>query len=61
MTGRIQRPNVDNKRLLLPRVGFIKIGYKTDKGYPHSVDYFIPAGKYAALFTQANNTNHISR
>ena len=29
----------------------IKIGYKNDKGYPQSVDYFIPNGKYKKLFT----------
>lgn len=30
-----------------------KIGMKNANGYPQSVDYFIPTGKYAGLFTQA--------
>lgn len=56
MNGRInhQEPNV---RLMLPRIGRIKIGKKelsrNGKEYPVSVDYFIPAGKYAGLFTKA--------
>ncbi len=52
MNGRIQRPTTD-PRLTLPRVGKVKVGKKSDKGYPMSVDYFIPSGKYAGLFTQA--------
>lgn len=51
--GRIKRPDADRGRLILPRVGFIKIGMKNANGYPQSVDYFIPVGKYAGLFTQA--------
>ena len=51
--GRIKRPDADRARLILPRVGFIKIGMKNANGYPQSVDYFIPVGKYAGLFTQA--------
>ena len=39
--------------MILPRVGQIKIGMKNANGYPRSVDYFIPTGKYAGLFTQA--------
>lgn len=53
MKGRIKRPDTDNNRLILPRVGMVKIGMKNERGYPQSVDYFIPVGKYAALFTQA--------
>lgn len=53
MKGRIKRPETQNKRLVLPRVGFIKIGMKNERGLPQSVDYFIPVGKYANLFTQA--------
>lgn len=53
MKGRIKRPDADNNRLILPRVGMVKIGMKNERGYPQSVDYFIPVGKYAALFTQA--------
>lgn len=52
MNGRIER--TDNAtRLVLPRIGKIKIGKKSEKGYPMSVDYFIPTGKYAGLFQQA--------
>jgi len=51
--GRIQRPEEINPRLILPRVGFIKTGFKTDKGLPTSTDYFIATGKYAELFKQA--------
>lgn len=53
MKGRIRRPEAEKSRLILPRVGFIKIGMKNANGYPQSVDYFIPVGKYAGLFTQA--------
>ena len=53
MKGRIKRPEAQQSRLILPRVGQIKIGIKNANGYPQSVDYFIPTGKYAGLFTQA--------
>ena len=54
MNGRItNRPSTEQSRLALPRVGFIKIGYKDGNGYPRSTDYFIPAGKYASMFTKA--------
>lgn len=57
MKGRINRPTPGVKRVVLPRVGFIKVGYKekaaNGKEYPKSVDYFIPTGKYAGLFTKA--------
>lgn len=56
MNGRIMRAEQVN-RLALPRIGKIKIGMKATnkygKEYPTSVDYFIPSGKYAGLFTQA--------
>jgi len=50
MSGRIlnREPEV---RLPLARIGKVKIGMKSDKGYPASVDYFIPQGKYAGMFT----------
>jgi hypothetical protein len=50
MSGRIlnREPEV---RLPLARIGKVKIGMKNDKGYPMSVDYFIPSGKYAGMFT----------
>lgn len=51
MKGRIRRPETEVNRLPFPRVGSIKVGMKSDKGYPKSVDYFIPAGKYAGMFT----------
>lgn len=53
MQGRIMRPDTNEPRLLLPRVGFIKVGFKNEKGFPQSVDYFIPTGKYSSLFTKA--------
>lgn len=53
MRGRIIRPDTGISRVILPRVGFVKVGMKNAKGYPQSVDYFIPTGKYAGLFTQA--------
>ena len=53
MKGRIKRPEANKARLILPRVGFVKIGMKNERGLPQSVDYFIPVGKYAGLFTQA--------
>ena len=59
MKGRINinRPTTGIQRVVLPRVGFIKVGYKekaaNGKEYPKSVDYFIPTGKYAGLFMKA--------
>lgn len=54
MKGRILgKPASYMDRLVLPRVGFLKIGYKNEKGLPQSVDYFIPVGKYSSLFTKA--------
>jgi len=50
--GRIKRPE-QVQSFKLPRVGQIKTGFKNDRGYPQSCDYFIPAGKYAGLFKQA--------
>jgi len=53
-TGRIIKlRTAEPKRLVLPRIGSLKIGIKNAKGYPQSVDYFIPQGKYAGLFTEA--------
>lgn len=56
MRGRIVTP--DNiPQLELPEVGKIHIGKKaiskSGKEYPTSVDYFIPSGKYAGLFTKS--------
>lgn len=50
MKGRISE--VSNSKVGLPRIGKVKIGMKNKNGYPQSVDYFIPTGKYAGLFTQ---------
>ena len=56
MNGRIIRPE-QGAQLELPEIGRLHIGMKTTNKYgkeiPTSVDYFIPAGKYAELFTQA--------
>lgn len=54
MAGRIiKKASVEISKLALPRVGMIKIGFKDERGFPRSVDYFIPTGKYASLFTKA--------
>lgn len=54
MGGRIIRmPEGDEPKLMYPRVGTIHVGMKNDKGFPQSVDYFIPRGRYSSLFTQA--------
>lgn len=56
MKGRIARPE-QATQLELPEIGRLHIGMKTTNKYgkeiPTSVDYFIAAGKYAPLFTQA--------
>lgn len=51
MKGRIKRLDQEGG-IKLPRIGFIKTGYK-DGNKPRSVDYFIAAGKYKALFDKA--------
>lgn len=53
MTGRIYRPEQGASLLELPEVGRLHIGMKSEKGYPVSIDYFRPTGKYAQLFTAA--------
>lgn len=50
MNGRIKR-EVD-KAPSLPQLGKIKCGIKDSGGYPKSVDYFVPSGKYASLFSE---------
>lgn len=52
MNGRIKK-SADYSIVALPRIGKVKIGKKSDRGFPMSVDYFIPTGKYAGLFTKA--------
>lgn len=57
MTGRIYRPEQGAAILELPEIGRLHIGKKqagqNGREYPVSVDYFIPAGKYAGMFTSA--------
>lgn len=57
MNGRIKRPDTQRNTLGMPIIGTVKCGMKamskTGKEYPTSVDYFIPSGKYAPLFTKA--------
>lgn len=50
MFGRIQ---TIQRRDILPVIGKIKVGVKSDKGYPQSVDYFVPGGKYSEFFRRA--------
>ena len=52
MGGRIIN-NKEEHRLSIPVVGKIKCGEKNERGLPRSLDYFIPSGNYAPLFTQA--------
>ena len=52
MNGRIKK-SADYSIVCLPRIGKVKIGKKSERGFPMSVDYFIPSGKYAGLFTKA--------
>lgn len=51
MKGRLHRPD-RTAQSVLPIIGNIKCGIKGDAKFPKSVDYFIPSGKYASLFTQ---------
>ena len=65
MKGRITRPE-QGVQLELPEIGRLRIGMKAKnqygKEYPTSVDYFIPSGKYAEMFTKAlgNKPNTIA-
>lgn len=53
MNGRIVRPDAGASMLELPEIGRLHIGIKSEKGYPQSIDWFRPTGKYAELFTKA--------
>lgn len=57
MAGRIIRPETGDAILELPEIGRLHIGKKqmsqSGSEYPVSVDYFIPSGKYAGMFTAA--------
>lgn len=49
--GRIERPQKSVIRNAgLTQVGFIKIGEKSEKGLPRSLDYFIATGQFANEF-----------
>lgn len=51
MQGRLQKKEgQEENRLGFSIIGKIKIGKKNAKGYPESVDYFIPSGPYAEQF-----------
>lgn len=52
MNGRIIT-NRPADRLIFPRLGMIKIGYKDERGFPRSTDYFSATGKYVSLFEKA--------
>ena len=56
-SGRIYRPEQATGILELPEIGRLHIGKKqagqNGREYPVSVDYFIPSGKYAGMFTAA--------
>ncbi len=47
MKGRIKNTE---RRNLLPIIGQIKVGEKSEKGVPRSLDYFKATGQYAPLF-----------
>lgn len=51
MNGRIVKE--DTGLSVLADIGKVKIGEKTDKGYPKSLDHFIGYGKYKSLFDKA--------
>lgn len=50
MGGRIHRDVIIDP--LPPLLGKVKVGMKSQGGYPMSTDYFVPSGKYAPLFTE---------
>jgi hypothetical protein len=52
MKARIKRPNPEHSAPGLPRLGWVKIGEKNNRGLPQSLDYFIATGKYSEVFMQ---------
>lgn len=50
MNGRIKKIN---KRNSLSIIGHVRVGQKTAKGYPTSLDHFIATGKYQSHFAGA--------
>lgn len=53
MGGRIYRPEQGATMLELPEIGRLHVGMKSEKGYPQSIDWFRPTGKYADMFVRA--------
>lgn len=53
MNGRIHRPKQGATMLELPEIGRLHVGMKSEKGYPQSIDWFRPTGKYADMFVRA--------
>lgn len=54
LNGRIKRKNeVEAGENRFPILGKIKVGQKSERGAPQSVDYFICDSKYATFFKQA--------
>lgn len=53
MNGRIHRPEQGATMLELPEIGRLHVGMKSEKGYPQSIDWFRPTGKYADMFVRA--------
>lgn len=62
-TGRISTGNVQQGSTL-PEIGKIKVGMKSDKGFPTSLDYFRASGKFdkqfASLFGDKPTELHIA-
>lgn len=52
MSGRIIREGGPAGIAGLPKIGKVTVGMKSERGYPMSIDYFRPTGKYAELFTK---------
>ena len=51
ISGRIKRR--DQRSARLPIIGKVKIGKKTEQGYPTSLNHFIAIGKYDKYFSDA--------
>lgn len=70
MNGRILKLDKDGQKMevqqgsTLPEIGRIKVGMKSDKGFPTSLDYFRATGKFAnqfkELFGDKPNELHIA-
>lgn len=53
MKGRILNREKKEGKANLPIIGRLKVGEKTEGGYPRSLDYFKATGKYAQKFNEA--------